>query len=144
MLFEKDRPIERLGRNFYQILLEVTNILNSQRNSNDLWKAITGHIKKVVPWERAGITLYHSDLDAVRFYAVETSMPVLKLKCDAIISREGSDMGSVYDHRRLHIRPYIQQEQVFLEDAFDNEEGLGRMINLPMILGDNCIGSLNI
>jgi formate hydrogenlyase transcriptional activator len=142
--FEKHRQIDGVVRNFYQTLLEVTNILNSQRNSEDLWKTITGHIKKIVPWERAGITLYHHDLDAFRFYAVETSMPVVKLKCDAIIPREGSAMGWVYEHRRLHIRPYIQQKQVFLEDAFYHEEGLGRMINLPMLIGDNCIGSLNI
>ena len=144
MIVEKDHQIDRTGRNYYQILLEVTNVLNSQRNTEGLWKAITGHIKKVDPWERAGITLYHPDLDAFRFYAVETSMPVVKLHCDAIIPREGSAMGWVYDHRRLLIRPYIQQKQEFLEDAYYHEEGLGRMINLPMMIGDTCLGSLNI
>lgn len=97
MLFEKISPMDLTGRNFYHTLLEVTNVLNSQRNTEDLWKAITGHIKKVISWERAGITLYHPDLDAFRFYAVETSMPVVKLKCDAVIPREGSAMGWVYD-----------------------------------------------
>ena len=142
--FDKDGRIGQTGRSFYQTLLEVTNILNSQRNSEDLWKAITGYIKKVVPWERAGITLYHHDLDAFRFYAVETSMPIVKLKCDAIIPREGSAMGWVYDHQRLHFRAHIQQKQEFLEDAIYKEEGLGRMINIPMIVGETCIGSLNI
>jgi formate hydrogenlyase transcriptional activator len=137
-------PINRISKNFYRTLLGVTNILNSQRDTESLWKAITGHIKQIVPWERAGITLYHSDIDAFRFYAVETSMPVVRLKCDAVIPREGSAMGWVYDHRTLHIRPHIQVEQMFLEDAFYFEEGLGRMINLPMMIGDNCIGSLNI
>jgi formate hydrogenlyase transcriptional activator len=98
MIFAKDRKIDRLGLNFYPIILEVTNILNSQRNTEGLWKAITGHIKKIVPWERAGITLYHHDMDAFRFYAVETSMPVVRLKCDAIIPRESRAMGWVYDH----------------------------------------------
>jgi formate hydrogenlyase transcriptional activator len=144
MIVDMNHPTDQIARNFYQTLLEVTNILNSQRNTEDLWKAITGHIKKVISWERAGITLYHPDLDAFRFYAVETSMPVVKLKCDAIIPREGSAMGWVYNHRRLHIRPHLQQNPVFLEDAFYHEEGLGRMINIPMIIGDNCIGSLNI
>lgn len=141
---EKGRQTNRLGKNFYRTLLEVTNILNSQRDTDSLWKAITGHLKEIVPWERAGITLYHSDIDAFRFYAVETSMPVVRLKCDAIIPREGSAMGWVYEHRTMHIRPHIQAHQVFLEDAFYYEEGLGRMINLPMIIGDNCIGSWNI
>lgn len=144
MKFEMTHQTDQVGRHFYQTLLEVTNVLNSQRNTEDLWKAITGHIKKVISWERAGITLYHQDIDAFRFYAVETSMPVVKLKCDAIIPREGSAMGWVYGHRRLHIRPHLQQTPVFLEDAYYQEEGLGRMINLPLIAGDNCFGSLNI
>jgi formate hydrogenlyase transcriptional activator len=145
MIIEQDRPIiNGVARNFYRTLLEVTNVLNSQRNTEGLWKAITGHIKTVIPWERAGITLYHPDLDAFRFYAVETSLPVVRLKSDAIIPREGSGMGWVYDHHRLHIRPFIQHRPVFLEDAFYKEEGLGRMINLPMLVGDSCIGSLNI
>jgi formate hydrogenlyase transcriptional activator len=129
---------------FYQTLLEVTNVLNSQQDTESLWKAISGHIKQVVSWERAGITLYHSGIDAFRFYAVETSMPIVRLKCDAVIPREGSAMGWVYANRRIHVRPQIQQEQMFLEDAYYQEEGLGRMINLPLMVGENCLGSLNI
>lgn len=129
---------------FYRTLLEVTNVLNFQQDTESLWKAIAGHIKQIVSWERAGITLYHADIDAFRFYAVETSMPIVRLKCDAVIPREGSAMGWVYANRQIHIRPHIQQEQMFLEDAYYREEGLGRMINLPLMVGDSCLGSLNI
>ena len=138
------RPINRIEKNFYHTLLDVSNILYFQRDLENLWKAITGHIKQIVPWERAGIALYHSELDAFRFYAVETSLPAVRLKCDAIIPRKWSAMGWVYEHRTMHVRPYIQQKRVFLEDSFYYEEGLGRMINLPMIIGGICIGSLNI
>ncbi len=133
-----------LKQTFYQTHLEVTNVLNSQHDAEGLWKAIAGHIKQVISWERAGITLYHTDIDAFRFHAVETSMPIVRLKCDAIIPRDGSAMGWVFEHRKMHVRPHIQQEQVFLEDTYYQEEGLGRMINLPLMVGENCLGSLNI
>ncbi len=142
--FCKDSSVNQGSYTFYRTLLEVTNILNSQRDTEGLWKAITGHVKQVIPWERAGITLFHPDLDAFRFYAVETTMPVVKLKCDAIIPRQGSAMGWVYENRTMHVRPHIQQQQIFLEDAYYFQEGLGRMINLPLLVGDNCLGSLNI
>jgi len=144
MNIERESHVEPSNRTFYYTLLEVTNVLNSQHDTESLWKAIAGHIKQVIPWERAGITLYHSDIDAFRFYAVETSMPIRRLKCDAVIPREGSAMGWVYEHHTMHVRPHIQQEQLFLEDAFYFEEGLGRMINLPLLVGENCLGSLNI
>ncbi len=141
---QSNKKLNPSKQSFYQTLLEVTNVLNFQQDSDSLWKAIAGHIKQIVSWERAGITLYHSDIDAFRFYAVETSMPIVRLKCDAIIPREGSAMGWVYANRRIHIRPHIQQEPMFLEDAYYQEEGLGRMINLPLMVGGNCLGSLNI
>ena len=66
------------------------------------------------------------------------------LKSDAVIPREGSAIGWVYDNRTMHIRPFLQEKQEYLEDEFYFEEGLGRMINLPLMVGDNCLGSLNI
>lgn len=129
---------------YYRALLDVTNVLNSQRDTEGLWKTITGYIKKVIPWERAGITLYDPERDAFQFYAVETRLPKILLKRNTTIPREGSAIGWVYEHRRMHIRPNLQVERLFFEDQFYYEEGLGRMINLPLIIRDTCIGTLNI
>ncbi len=53
-------------------------------------------------------------------------------------------MGWVYDNREVHIRPNLQQEQVFLEDHFYAKEGLGQMVNLPLLVRGGCLGTLNI
>ena len=128
----------------YRALLAVTNILNQQRDTDSLWRAITEHIRQVVPWERAGITLYHQESDSFRFYALETSLPVRVLQRDAIIPRAGSAVGWVFDHQQIHIRPFLRVKRIFLEDESYLEEGLGRMINLPLLVGDACLGTLNI
>ncbi|GKS58744.1 hypothetical protein YTPLAS18_22710 [Nitrospira sp.] len=128
----------------FRALLAVTNVLNSQRDSVSLWKAVTQQIRKVVPWERAGITLYHRESDAFRFYALETSLHERVLQRDAVIPRRGSAIGWVYDHHRPHIRPFLKRQRVFLEDTYYHQEGLGRMINVPLIVRDACLGTLNI
>ncbi len=128
----------------YRALLAVTNVLNSQRDTDSLWRAITEQIKKVVPWERAGITLYRPETDSFRFYAVETDMPTRLLQRDAVIPREGSAVGWVYDHRKMHVRSDLRRARRFLEDNFYVQEGLGRMINLPLLVGERCLGTLNI
>ena len=51
----------------YRALLAVTNALNSQRDTDGLWHVITEQIKKVVPWERAGVTLYSAESDSSGF-----------------------------------------------------------------------------
>ncbi len=128
----------------YRVLLEVTNVLNSQRDTDSLWRAITQQIREVVPWERAGIVLYDPESDSFRFHAVETSVPVRKLQRDAQIPRVGSAMGWVYEHRKVHIRPDLRRQRIFLEDECYLQEGLGRMINLPLLVRDACLGTLNI
>ncbi len=128
----------------YRALLEVTNVLNSQRDMENLWRTITERIKQVIQWERAGILLYEAGSDSFRFYAVETSVPTRVLQRDAVIPRVGSAVGWVYEHRRPHVRPYLQHKRVFLEDAFYLQEGLGRMVNLPLLARETCLGALNI
>jgi len=100
----------------YRALLEVSNVLNSQREMDSLWRACTERIKEVVPWERAGVLLYAPEEDGFRFHALETSIPKRVLQRDTIIPRTGSAVGWVYDHREIHVRPHLQEQQVFLED----------------------------
>ncbi len=128
----------------YRALLAVTNVLNSQRDTDSLWRAITEQIRQVLPWERAGVTLYNAESDSFRFYAVETSLPNRELSRDAVIPKAGSAVGWVHEHRTVHVRPDLQQQRIFLEDEYYVREGLGRMINAPLLVGDTCIGTLNI
>lgn len=128
----------------YQALLDISTVLNSQREMDDSWHTCTERIKAVVPWERAGILLYMSDEDGFRFHAIETATPRRLLQRDAKIPRVGSAVGWVFDHREVHVRPDLQHEQVFLEDPYYAREGLGRMVNLPLLARGNCLGALDI
>ena len=71
----------------YEILLELTNVLTSQRDTESLWQAIARQIRRVVPWDRAGIVLYDRDVDAFRFYAVVTSSETPVLNRDTLIPK---------------------------------------------------------
>ena len=128
----------------YRILLEVTNVLNSQHDTDSLWSAIAEQIKQIIPWERAGVTWYDPNSDSFRFYAVETSLATKILQRDAVIPHIGSAVGWVYDHKQIHVRPNLHVERLFLEDDIYFQEGLGRMINLPLLVRGTCLGTLNI
>jgi formate hydrogenlyase transcriptional activator len=128
----------------YRALLAVAVVLNSQRDMNSLWEVITAEITKVIPWARASVTLYDQEADGFRFYVMATTTPNVVLLRKTVVPRVGSGMGWAYDHKTVHIRSDLKQEQVFLEDQSYVQEGLGRMINLPLLVGDRCLGVLNI
>jgi formate hydrogenlyase transcriptional activator len=138
-----DKPMDRIEIN-YRALLAVAVVLNSQRDTHSLWEAITAEITKVIPWARASVTLYDREADRFRFYVMATTMVQVVLQRDALVPRIGSGMGWAYDQKTLHIRPDLKRDQVFLEDKWYVQEGLGRMINLPLLVRNRCLGILNI
>lgn len=138
-----DMPMNWVETN-YRALLAVAVVLNSQRDMRSLWEAITAEITKVIPWARASVTQYDHEADGFRFYVMATTMAQVVLQRNAIVPHAGSGMGWVYDHKTVHIRPDLKREQVFLEDEWYVQEGLGRMINLPLLVRDRCVGILNI
>ncbi len=128
----------------YQALLAVAIELNSQRDTKSLWQTITKQMTKVIPWARASVTLYEPQSDGFKFFVVTTTMAKVVLERDTVVPREGSGMGWAYEHQTMHIRPHLRKAQVFLEDQWYVEEGLGRMINVPLLIQKTCIGVLNI
>src|SRR5262249_21524529 len=79
-----------------------------------------------------------------RFYVIATTFAQEVLQRNAVVPRVGSGMGWAYDQKAVHIRPDLKREQVFLEDKSYVQEGLERMINLPLLVRDRCVGVLNI
>ncbi|MGH7180428.1 MAG: GAF domain-containing protein, partial [Nitrospiraceae bacterium] len=138
-----NKPMDRIEIN-YRALLAVAVVLNSQRVMHSLWEAITAEITKVIPWARASVTQYDPEADGFRFYVLATTMARRVLQRDALVPRIGSGMGWAYDHKTFHVRPDLKREQVFPEDTMYVQEGLGRMINLPLLVRDKCLGILNI
>jgi len=128
----------------YRALLAVAVVLNSQRDMHSLWEAITAEITKVIPWARASVTRYDREADGFRFYVLATTMAQRVLQRDDMVPHRGSGMGWAYDRKTIHIRPDLKREQVFPEDKLYVQEGLGRMINLPLLVRDRCLGILNI
>lgn len=64
------KPMDRIQIN-YRALLAVAVVLNSQRDMQSLWEAITAEITKVIPWARASVTLYDHEADGFRFYVLQ-------------------------------------------------------------------------
>ena len=114
--------MDQIERN-YRALLSVALVLNSQRDMRSLWEAITVEITKAIPWARASITQYDPQTDAFRFYVLATTVPQVELGRDAVVPRHGSAMGWVYEHKTLHIRPDLKNEQVFPKINYTLKKG---------------------
>ncbi len=130
--------------NYYQALSSITKILGHRLDLESCLKAVAAHIDDVVSWDKVEVTLFLSELDSFQFYAVEAKFADPLLRADSLIHRNGSALGWVYENREPHLRSKLQQEQVFIEDFSYCKEGLSRMLNLPLLIGDKCLGTFNV
>ena len=129
---------------YYRALSNVTKILGLGLDIESCLKALTTHIDPVVSWDKVEITLFLSELDSFQFYAVESKIEDPLLRADSLIHRKGSAIGWVYENREPHLRCNLQQKQDFIEDYSYCKEGLSRMLNLPLLIGDRCLGTFNV
>ena len=130
--------------NRYRTLLEIGNAIVSNLEKDLLFKAIAEQIKKVLTFDRTGITIYNPLRDSFTIYVLETSISSLHLKPGMEIPHKGSAIGWVLDHRRYHIRHDLAQERLFIEDELFYKEGLRTILNLPLINRGILMGTFNI
>ncbi|NKE70280.1 sigma 54-interacting transcriptional regulator [Candidatus Manganitrophus noduliformans] len=128
----------------YRTLLEINNAIVSNLHKDRLFKVIAEQIKKVFPFDRAGITLYDPARDCFRIYVLETTVSPLHLTWETEIPHSGSAIGWVLDQRRYHLRSDLAKERLFFEDDFFYREGLRSILNLPLITRGEVIGTLNL
>ncbi len=135
---------EIMAPDYYKALSNVTKILGLRLDIESCLKAVASHIDPVISWDKIEITLFLSELDSFQFYAVEAKFEDPLLRADSLIHRKGSAIGWVYENRESHLRSNLQRSQEFVEDYTYFKEGLSRMLNLPLLIGDRCLGTFNI
>ena len=136
--------MERTAGDYYHILGKINSILSVLPDFDACWKTITTHLEQAISWERAEVMIFLSELDSFQIYALETKYARLVLKRDALIPRKGSGCGWVFDNREIHVRKDLSVHQEFYEDYSYAKEGLRRVINIPLLARDSCLGSLNM
>jgi len=133
-----------MTHDYYKALSKITKVLSLRLDLESCLKAVVAHLDNVVQWDKAEITLFLAELDSFQFYAVESKLSDPLLRADCLIHRKGSGIGWVYENREPYVRTRLQESQSFVEDYTYCKEGLSRMVTIPLLVGDKCLGTFNI
>ncbi len=126
-------------------LLEINNAIIANLDRASLLDAIAKTLRKVLPFDRATLTLLDSARDVLMVHALgEVSLPERILPVGAEIPRQGSRVGWVIEHKRpARVGDFREEHGGFLEDRLV-EEGLRSAIVVPLISKSTAIGTLNV
>ncbi len=128
----------------YRTLLEINNAIVTNLKQADLLNAISGALRRVIPFDRAAFTLYIPQRDKFRFLSIEGVVASSHFRAGLEFGRDESISAWVFDHQRPALCHDLQKEQRYPNDRYLVAEGLNSYCVAPLIVGGKSIGTLNL
>ncbi|MFB3922189.1 MAG: sigma 54-interacting transcriptional regulator [Terriglobia bacterium] len=125
-------------------LLEINNAIITHLSQEALLHWIGEALRRVVPFDRAALTLYVPEKDVFRFVAIVGGTAFDYFQPGLEIDPRDSSVGLVFRERRPHVRGDLEKEQVFANEQRLARIGMRSHCVVPLIAHGKSIGTLNV
>ena len=122
-----------------QLLLEINNTLISNLNLRELLSAISNCLRRVLPHDAAGLSLYDSAINKLRVTALDFPTDENVFIADEIIELDGTPSGRAFTTRQPVINDGNQPPHALAQRA-----GLKSGVVVPLISHDRPLGTLGV
>lgn len=137
--------LQRRRAEFHErALLEINNAIISSLSPDRLLQALGESLERIIPFDRASLTVYEHDTDTLRLRAEQGQVKVPQLGVGQTTDRTNSHMGWVFDHRQTLLRRSLGVEREFLTENWLFDEGIRSACTVPLLIADKCIGTVTI
>jgi len=143
---ERKRAEESLRKSEerWRTLLEINNAIITNLSQEALLRSIAEALRRVIPFDRAALTLYLPDRNVFRIAAIEGGSVSEYLKTGAEFGAQESSMGWVFHNQRPILRRDLRQEQQYSNERLLAREGMRSHCLVPLIARGKSIGTLNV
>ena len=128
----------------YKAILRVNKTAHSKSSAEEVFHGFCAVLKKLVPFDRAALTVYDSDRDSLRIQALNGPYESSVFRVGFLLSRRSSQSGWTFEHRRPTIRRDLAREFRFLSEKQTLDEGYRSLCSGPLIVRDVCIGVVTV
>jgi formate hydrogenlyase transcriptional activator len=143
---ERKRAEEALRKSEerYRSLLEINNAIITNLTEEALLRSVSEILRRLVPFDRAAVTLYLPEKDVFRYLAVESPITSNHFRPGLEFSRSESASAWVFDHQQRLLRHDLEREQQYANDRRLIAEGFKSDCIVPLIVRGKSIGTLNL
>lgn len=127
-----------------QTLLEINNAIITNLSQEALLRSIAESLRRVVPFDRAALTIYQPGSDVFRFVAIEGGAVSSYFQPGLEISPRENSVGWVFHHQRLILRQDLKKENQYANEERLAAEGMRSHCVVPLIVRGKSIGTLNV
>ena len=128
----------------HRTLLEINNAVISSLTRDELFHAIAGALRQVVPFERTAIFLHDPQRDVLRLFILESSIPSSYFVVGLEVAPDESHVGWVFQNRTPLLRRDLAVERQFPAEDPAYADGIRSYIIVPLIARGITIGILAV
>jgi formate hydrogenlyase transcriptional activator len=125
-------------------ILEVNNAIISNLTQESLLRAISDALFKVVPFDRAALTLHEPGTDHMRVLALAGRLPPKTYPAGVALDRKDSHVGWAFDNQRTLLRRDLEKERQFTPEHRLYDEGIRSLCTAPLVFGGKSIGTITV
>jgi formate hydrogenlyase transcriptional activator len=127
-----------------EAILAVNNAIITNLTQESLLPAISDALFKVVPFDRAAMTLHDPRTDMMRILALVGRLPPQNYPAGVALDRQDSHVGWVFEHQRTLLRRDLGRERQFTPEHRLYDEGIRSLCTAPLIVGGKAIGTVTV
>ena len=135
----------RQAEDRHRVLLEINNAIIANLDRDSLLHAIAETLRKVLPFDRATLTLLDPARDVLRVHALATTSSAKRfLTVGMEFPRKGSPLEPVYDTKQPLIRGHLETGQRIGVENDLLKEGIRSIVAVPLMAKGEPFGTLNL
>jgi transcriptional regulator with GAF, ATPase, and Fis domain len=131
-------------RQRYATILEVNQAAITQPGINEVFSGACQAVKKVLPYDRMGLSLYVPDKGALKLAATEGCSPDSFYRTGLMLDCKETHHGWVFQHKQAILRRDLQKEIEFQIEQQNLMEGVRSYCAVPLIVRGDSLGVMII
>ena len=143
---ERKRAEEALRKSEerWRTLLEINNAIITNLTQEALLHAVTESLRRVIPFDRAGFSLYVPETKTFRLLGTESEFSSDYFRVGLELRRGEGISTWVFDHQQPVLRRDLEKEQQYPNDRRHLADGIYSYCVVPLIIRGKSIGTLNV
>jgi len=130
--------------NRYRALLQVNEIALNKVTAEEVFRGMCSALKNMVPYDRAGLTLYDPHDDALKIVGIYGPHENSIFRVGRLLSRKTTQAGWVFEHKARMLRRDLTKEPRFPADQDVVNEGYHSLCSVPLTVQGNSIGVVTV
>jgi transcriptional regulator with GAF, ATPase, and Fis domain len=125
-------------------IIAVNRVAIVEKAPQYVFDQMCAALKRVVPYDRAGLTVYDPDHDALKIAALYGRYENSFFHVGDFLGRNDSQNGWTFEHQSRTLRRDLAKEHQFSPEKHSVEEGFQSLCSVPLVVHGKSVGVVTI